>query len=240
MEENEKKEKNVAKPKKQFRGIHFKKLADLKKSIFGEEFSLLSIRGKLILGFVLPIFFMALIAYVSYEKAREGMGEKFAASTEQTLQLAQANIDNSCEFVKSAATSFIMDKDIKSLYLGIYKDRPAEETAKISKIRLDLVEVQSSNTFVQNIHLVPMKEYRLISTGIATAVQGCLDEYQNDVDVNANWIDKHPYLDGQIGLKESDYLMAYQVMSVNNRAMIVIDVSTEKIRKLLEILDLEL
>ena len=238
MEEKEKKEKKVLKSKKQSRGISFKKLADLKNTVFGEEFSLLSIRGKLILGFVLPIFFMALIAYVSYEKAREGMGEKFAASTEQTLMLAQANIDNSCEFVKSAATSFVMDKDIKSLYLGIYKDQPAEEVGQISKIRLDIVEVQSSNSFVQNIHLVPMKEYRLISTGISTAVQGCLEEYQKDVDMGENWIDKHPYLDGHIGLKESEYLMAYQVMSLNNRAIIVIDVSTEKVRKLLDILDL--
>ncbi|MBE5863848.1 MAG: methyl-accepting chemotaxis protein [Lachnospiraceae bacterium] len=238
MGEAKKKEKSLEKPKRKPRGIDFKKLSDLKKKIFGEEFSLLSIRGKLILGFVLPIFFMALIAYVSYEKAREGMGEKFAASTEQTLLLAQANLDNNCEFVKSAATSFVMDKDIKSLYLGIYKDQPAEEAGQIAKIRLDVVEVQSSNSIIQNIHLVPMKEYRLISTGISTAVQGCLEEYRKDVDEMATWIDRHPYLDGHIGLKESEYLMAYQVMSLNNRAMIVIDLSTEKVRKLLDILDL--
>ena len=206
------------------------------------DLSFLGIRAKLIIGFVVPIFCMILIAIISHEKAREGMREKFAASTVQAVQLARANIESNCEFIKTSATGFVLDKDIKAVYLGTYKDQPHEETQILAQLRLDLVELQVGNHAVKDIHIIPSKEYRLLSTAISTVANGFKEEYLEDVQKATgtfdNWIDDHLLLDEKLGVKTSDYVMAYQVMSLNNRSVVIVDLSTEKVKEMLDLLDL--
>ncbi|MCR4597742.1 MAG: hypothetical protein K5678_01765, partial [Acetatifactor sp.] len=206
------------------------------------DLSFLGIRAKLTIGFAVPIFCMILIAIISHEKAREGMSEKFAASTVEAVQLLRANIESNCEFIKTSATSFVMDKDIKALYLGTYKDQPYEESQLLAELRLDIVELQVGNHAIKNLHIIPSQEYRLLSTALAKAAYGFKDEYLEDVKKSTgsfdNWIDDHLLLDEKLGVKTADYIMAYQVMSSNNRSVVIVDLSTEKVKEMLDLLDL--
>lgn len=207
-----------------------------------EALSLLTIRSKLILGFLLPVLFMILIGVVSYYKAREGMGEKFADSTVQTIQMVKMNLDSSCDFVKAAGLSLVMDDELKKVFLGLYGSDPSEESKKLSEFRKELLGNQASNSFISNMHIIPKEDYRIVSTGTTIIIKGGLEEYRKDVMAVTgtfdNWVDWHRALDQKIGMKSSDYIMAYQVMTNNDLSAVVVDISSDAILELLNVLDL--
>ena len=58
-----------------------------------------SIRNKIILCFFVPIVFMVVIGVSAYQKSAEGLNDKFAASTIQTIKMASEYVDMACSFI---------------------------------------------------------------------------------------------------------------------------------------------
>lgn len=204
--------------------------------------SFFSIRNKLILGFSVPVLFMIIIGVVAYNKAQEGMGDKFAESTVQTIQMVQENVDSNCEFIRSVSTTLMLDGELKDVLTGRYKSNAVEESNMLTDFRTELSGYQSGNKFIKNMHIVPTDAYRILSTATTQIKAGIRDAYRSDVmgkngSFN-NWIDRHTVLDETLGMKETDYIMAYQVMSDSNLSVIVADISPDAILELLNILDL--
>lgn len=204
--------------------------------------SFFTIRNKLVLGFLVPVLFMIIIGVVAYNKARDGMGDKFAESTVQTIQMVQENVDSNCEFIRSVSTTLMLDGELKEVLTGRYKSNAVEESNLLTDFRKQLGGYQSGNKFIKNMHIVPTDAYRIISTATTQIKAGIRDAYRSDVMSQtgsfSNWIDCHSLLDETLGMKETDYIMAYQVMSDSNLAAIVTDISPDAILELLNILDL--
>lgn len=219
-------------------------LTEKLKEIWGESTSssVFSIRNKLIVGFLVPVLFMIIIGIVAYEKAEDGMGDKFAESTKQTLRMVIENVDGSSEFVKAICNTYMLDGDLKAIFSGRFSSNPAEEATKLTGYRSDLVGYQSANHFISNLHIVPKSNFKILTTATTEVVYGILDEYRSDVMAQSgsftNWVDHHSALDKEIGLNESEYIMAYQIMTTSNFSCVVADISPEAIRDLLNILDL--
>lgn len=204
--------------------------------------SFFSIRNKLVLGFLVPVLFMIIIGVVAYDKARDGMGDKFAESTVQTIQMVQENVDSNCEFIRSVSTTLMLDGELKNVLSGRYKSNAVEESNLLTDFRTQLNGYQSGNKFIKNMHIVPTDAYRILSTATTQIKAGIRDAYRSDVMSQSgsftNWIDRHTVLDETLGMNETDYIMAYQVMSDSNLAAIVADISPDAILELLNILDL--
>ena len=87
-----------------FKNIKIPKLPD---DLFSQEekvkskFMLFSIRNKIVVCFLVPIIFMIIIGVAAYQKASDGMKEKFEASTMETVKMATQYIDMSCDFIKT-------------------------------------------------------------------------------------------------------------------------------------------
>ena len=62
---------------------------------------LFSIRNKIIVCFLVPILFMVVVGVSAYQKAAEGMSEKFTDSTTQTINMAMEYVDMSCSIIES-------------------------------------------------------------------------------------------------------------------------------------------
>ncbi len=204
--------------------------------------SFFSIRNKLVLGFLVPVIFMIIIGVVAYNKARDGMGDKFAESTVQTIQMVQENVDSNCEFIRSVSTTLMLDGELKNVLSGRYKSNAVEESNLLTDFRTQLNGYQSGNKFIKNMHIVPTDSYRILSTATTQIKAGIRDAYRSDVMSQSgnfkNWIDYHAVLDETLGIQETDYIMAYQVMSDSNLSVIVADISPDAILELLNILDL--
>nr|WP_318683708.1 methyl-accepting chemotaxis protein [uncultured Acetatifactor sp.] len=209
-------------------------------------FLLFSIKNKIAVCFLVPILFMIVIGISAYQKAAQGMSANFQDSTVQTIAMAIEYIDMSCTFIESEGMKYAFDTDLNEYFLGVYENDPIGRLSVTTRIRTDIMSSQTINPFISDIHIVTKSGIAMLSTRSSVLTNetsdGILEEYQESVSTGAHtieeWIDSHPLLDETFGLTESDYIMAFELMSRYNNACIVIDIKPSAIEDFISGLDL--
>ena len=200
-------------------------------------FLLFSIKNKIAVCFLVPILFMIVIGISAYQRAAQGMSANFQDSTVQTIAMAIEYIDMSCTFIESEGMKYAFDTDLNEYFLGVYENDPIGRLSVTTRIRTDITSSQTINPFISDIHIVTKSGIAMLSTRSSVLTNktsdGILEEYQESVSTGAHtieeWIDSHPLLDETFGLTESDYIMAFELMSRYNNACIVIDIKPSAI-----------
>lgn len=212
------------------------------------KFMIFSIRNKMIFGFLVPIIFMVIIGVSAYQKAAEGMSEKFTDSTTQTIQMATEYVDMSCTFIKAEGAKYAFDGNLGKYSLGLFDD--AEQVDIVTNTKASLLTSQGANPFINNIHIVTRKGTTMMTTAIAgtginktkVSTDGVLDEYKAEVAGDSKrlkaWIDGHDTLDSALALNRDDYILVYEIMSKSNDYCVVVDIKSEAVREFLQGLDL--
>lgn len=210
------------------------KLKQKNRLIFG-------IRNKITICFIIPVIFMIIIGIISYEKAEAGLSQKYQDSTLQTIKMAREYMDTSCEFIESEAMRLAFDTGVNKYLLGNMEDASAEKVNAVNSIMDDMWSTKSSNSFIQNIHIVTKENVTMFSTGMSDSKKGILSEYTENVKtasgVIPKWIDEHSVLDDSLGLKKQEYILAYEVIPDGNMGCIVIDIKRKTIQDFLDGLD---
>ena len=209
-------------------------------------FLLFSIRNKIVVCFLVPIVFMAVIGFSAYQRAAEGMSGNFEDSTVQTMAMATEYIDMSCTFIESEGMKYAFNSDLSKYFLGMYEDSPVDKLNVTTSVRSDIMSSQTTNPFISNIHIITKSGISMISTkassSIGGSMNGILEEYQESVSTGKRtiekWIDSHPLLDSNFGLTEADYIMAFEMMSQSNNACIVVDIKPSAIEAFISGLNL--
>ena len=238
------------------------KLPKLPDDMFSQEekvkskFMLFSIRNKIVVCFLVPVIFMIIIGVAAYQKASDGMTEKFEASTMETVKMATQYIDMSCDFIKTEGTKYAFTSDLSKYSLGLLESDPVQKSVLINNLQKELLNSQVLNPFISNIHIVTSDGVRLITTDTTSNNNGCYEAYQETVakgkNLILNWIDRHAYLDAYLdasSTKEIDvaayenadnmeYIMAYQIALQSNKGCVIMDISKAAIREFLMELDL--
>lgn len=210
----------------------------------GKSSKLLSIRNKIVVCFLVPIVFMAIIGVSAYQKSAEGLSEKFTDSTLQTMRMATENLNMSCDFIRSEGLKYAYDDDLRKYFLGMFEDNPVDKLNFLTSTKSNLLSVQTSNPFISHMHIIPKKGVNLLSTKLSSGVDGFLDEYKEDVASGEGrrsipqWIDSHPVLDEKVTETEKDYIMAFEMMSQSNNACVVIDIKPSAITDFMEEIDI--
>ena len=202
-----------------------------------------SIRNKIILCFLIPIVFMIIVGVVAYNKASDGMQEKFMESTGQTIYMAMEKIDLNNSFIAQQAYSYAYDKELGSYFLGLSE---ASETADVlKKTRTSLMTIQKSNPSIANITIDTSSDLQLLTTvpqGSGKLTYGNFDEYveasPKDGKKLKAWVDSHEVLDSHLGIKADEYILAYQTYSEKKTAVIVADILTSYIEDSLKEINL--
>ena len=204
-------------------------------------FMLFGIQNKIVLCFLIPMIFMIVIGLSAYQKAAGGMSQKFQESTIQTIDMVNEYIDMSCAFVESEGMKFAFDANVGKYLNGSVENDPVEKMNVLNAIQDDLLSAQTTNSFIDNIHIVTKENVSMLTTGTSTSIKGNLSEYQELMSAGARgvvkWVDDHQMLEDYLALKTTDYILAYQTMTKSNNGCIVIDVKESTIREFLADLD---
>ncbi len=200
--------------------------------------NLLGIGTKIVICFLIPIVSMILVGIIAYQKAAEGMSDKFKESTIQTIEMATAYIDMTTSYVESEALTYAYDKDLVKYYNGF-----AADTVAIDNARLNMIAYQTLNEFVRDMHIITKKGIRLATTKDSGLFDGMFQEYHDDVVALSpngtfdGWIDSHPALDKHLSMGEDRYIMSFQVMPISKDAAVVADISAEAVQTFIADLD---
>lgn len=217
--------------------IRQKKDSNLWLGIFG-------LRSKIYVCFLIPMAFMIVIGVVAYQYAADGLSEKYIESTQQTANMATDYLDVNCDSIKAVALQYAFDGDLEKYFLGMPGQSAVEKSNFVSDVKVKLMASQTTNSFISNVHLIPMAGNGCITTAISDKPDGYYRDYLAEVQGLSpdsynlvKWVSKHELIDEKFGLKDADYFVSYATQSSQKMAYIVVDVDAEAVRELLSGMD---
>lgn len=206
---------------------------------------LFSIRAKIFLCFLVPILFLILVGVFSYKKAAAGMYDTFRDSNEQTINMANQYLDVSNSFIEAEALKYAFQSDLGKYMIGLYETDAVQRKTVINSVGSSIRASPAGNDFISNIHIVTEEDVQMLSTKAGGTVMGIYKDYKNEMLGYSDngkkipeWVDYHNTLDDTLGLKQSDYIMAYQTTPQSGKGFIVIDVKASAIQQFLDSLDM--
>lgn len=206
---------------------------------------LFSIRAKIFLCFLVPILFLILVGVFSYKKAAAGMYDTFRDSNEQTINMANQYLDVSNSFIEAEALKYAFQSDLGKYMIGLYETDAVQRKTVINSVGSSIRASQAGNDFISNIHIVTIEDIQMLSTRAGGTVMGIYKEYKDEMLGYSDngkklpeWVDYHKTLDETLGLKQSDYIMAYQTTPQSGKGFIVIDIKASAIQEFLDSLDM--
>ena len=215
------------------------------KSMENKKGVLFSIRAKIFLCFLVPILFLILVGVFSYKKAAAGMYDTFRDSNEQTINMANQYLDVSNSFIEAEALKYAFQSDLGKYMIGLYETDAVQRKTVINSVGSSIRASQAGNDFISNIHIVTEEDVQMLSTKAGGTVMGIYKDYKNEMLGYSDngkkipeWVDYHNTLDDTLGLKQSDYIMAYQTTPQSGKGFIVIDVKASAIQQFLDSLDM--
>ena len=196
-----------------------------------------SIQNKIVLCFIVPIFCMIVVGIIAYQKASEGMSRQFLESAEQTISMANTYLDAINNYVEGEAKKYADSTDLNSYFSGAFEgpDNTTTKLKLLNSTKDDLFSAQSGNHFINNLYVIPQSGLKLVSTVSSMTTQGFFEECREEAESRSrNWVDRHAVVDGYMGVTDADYILSYQIMSKNEKGMIIIDIKPEAIQEFLQ------
>ncbi len=238
VKETKVKEPKVKLPKRKDKPEKEEKMKDTK-------FMPFSIRNKIVLCFLIPIAFMVIVGFSAYQKAADGMSEKFKETSIQTLQKTAEYVDLGCAFAEAEALKYATDTELINLMVGVYDSDEAQYRTAWSNSRNNIMSTQGGNSFISQIHIIPSSKRDILSTNVRGSSKGYLDEYLEYQGVTKKdvkkWADDHFSYDEYINTLKTltiDYILSTQTMCTKGNFLVVIDVDKREIEKFIQGLDL--
>ena len=206
------------------------------------NFMLFSIRNKIFICFIVPIAFMIIVGMSAYEKAAEGMTEKYKVTSVQTVKMTKEYLDMTNSFIQSEGMKYASSDDVGNYSRGKYAHSSKAKHVELSKsIYNDIMATQMTNPFIQDIHIITPQGIDMLSTR-SVGMDGIYDEYieemQEDGGKYKSWVGVHNTLDACLNQNDENYILSYQLQHYSGNAMVVVDVKAEPIREILNEVDL--
>lgn len=199
---------------------------------------LFSIRNKIMVCFLVPILFMIVIGVTAYQRAAEGMSEKYSESTQQTVNMAVEYVDMSCNFIEAEALKYAFDSDLSKYFVGLYEGDSLGKMNLMNSVKSNIAASQTSNDFISDIHIVTKSGIYMLSTAGSSNFDGIFEQYKETVASGKRgiekWIDDHSLLDETLGMRQKKYIMSYETLSQSSNACVVIDIKASAIEDFLK------
>lgn len=209
----------------------------------------ISIKGKLLIGFAVPLVCSVIVGMVAYSLAASGMSKNYEDSMSKAMTMAMDYLDFGFESAVSQSEQLYYNTDLMKLATGaIYNDWTRNEIA--DDTRLDLSIKKRGNEFVENMYIIPGKNLSVISADEAdVVVPGFYEELENAKEadclesLSGDWIGTHEHIDSVLkefhpGYSPNNYACSYIRPMTTKRACIVVDYSSNAIARVLQDLNL--
>jgi methyl-accepting chemotaxis protein len=186
-------------------------------------FNFNSIRGRLVIGFMVPVLLMISLGLLSYSMASSAIVSSFEMSAGSTIKKTAEYYDLLFANVKSAADNLAGDSTLQQYYSGSYSNDLVADGEAYSEVKKKVSSVTASNSQIKAIFMFGKGGNDIYS--VSTSMTG--NEYDSikDTDeaktVDANrtaWFTSHEYLDKR---GASDYGVCYarQIIGTSSRGV---------------------
>lgn len=207
----------------------------------------ITIRSQLIAGFAIPIIFLMIVGVVSYQKASTGLISNYEQSTTNALEMTRNSLDSSLQIINQQVMELGQDSTVRAYSLGAYIGKSAEQSTSKNTIKTSLSVKETASNIINNIHIIPVADETVITSRTLSVSE--TDSFMNELKESEDsvlfenafvrWGEKHPFIDSKLEIEADEYALfcSQTFKSGGNQALIVIDISAQGIKELLQQLD---
>lgn len=214
----------------------------------------LNLKVQLLVGFLVPIFFVIMVGVISSQRAEAGMVSNFEESARTAIETQMQYLDFGMSMVSAEAMQMRLDTELQSLVNGLFAKDLSKASSIYRKNSSNIKVRQRSNELINSIYIIPKSGSKVMST-LESSEQSsdgyydtwaATEEGQNIIYERniadwlgkpVSWVGSHPGLDELTGYNPEDYVISYMSAFPNRAAVFVVDISREAVRKSLSKVD---
>ncbi len=205
-----------------------------------------SIRGKMILGFLVPVVLIIVLGVISYEISSSGFRSNYEDSATSTIRTVAEYFDLGFHTISSKSLQLDSTDSITNYYSGDYKGDEVNEVLAQTECYNEVYSAAVLDQMVSGVYIIGnygenVNSYRkedLMPNSYADFLES--SEYQALVDSRNPeiWLGYHPFIDEKIGDIQSEYGISVirNLMDSGNKkaGFIIYDISVDFIQEMLD------
>lgn len=201
------------------------------------------IRFKLTAAFMIPVAFIVILGYASFQKASVGIVKNYEESVNQTMEMMNQYLKLVFDTVQSNYQDYVNDDTLKQFYRGLYVNDTTKNYTVPKQYTTQAHEVVLSDNLVSDFHILSDKQ-QCIGTGRFSG-DTIFSDYMATPQGKMVEADQYGYFmfgnqstaDGNIGTDSSRYGVRMARYLNNADAVILVDISKDCVETTLSSLD---
>lgn len=199
-----------------------------------------TIRFKLILSFLIPIAFILLLGFVSFQQAAGGIRSSYETSTRQTINMTGRYLQLGIQNMEGISSQYVSDSKYQKFIIGYYQDDKVKNTEIYNTIRSELLKKAKTDDFCSEIYIVTDKAKSITSseTEIGSIGAGFYEtELGKQLNKNRSkivWIGENQYLKDNLSKEAGSYSLRLIRNFPNSEAFLVMDMDNQIVLDLLK------
>ncbi len=191
-----------------------------------------SIKRLLIAGFSIPVICVIIVGVFSYQRASEEIVAVCEESMKNTMKMTLQYLDYVFAGVQSECVQLLVDDNTVNYIKGSSFDT-LEKNKQLSAVKTNVLAKEKANKFISGIHLIPSGKLQTVTS--ASVIQnGFFEELEEDIAEKSSWTGKHTLIDEKLNIAEDDYALSYMQKSMENNAVVVVDIGKAELMQLLK------
>ncbi len=212
-----------------------------------------SIKGKLIISFLIPVLCIIALGLISYSKASKKIISNYEGSTAASINTAAQYYGLIMKNVEDISLQLQNDAIMKQYFTGYYKKKAGQENEILLILRSNIVFMATANSIVENIVVITNYGKEIASNG--SFIQDVKEELPYTVYKETEeaklvsnskkkllWSGYHEFFDQELGLKKDKYgitlVREYYNTGSSPIGYIMIDVKKNILQDVIDDLDL--
>lgn len=211
-----------------------------------------SLKTKLIIGFLIPVFCIIVLGLLSYKKASEKIIKNFESATIATINTTGEYYNLILKNIEDKSLQLLNDTILKRYYSGYYSSDTVQENEMLKTLRSNIAALATSDRMIKNIAIFTNYGKEIMSKG-AFLTEGGLTPYETyiaseeskvilEAKNNPVWVGYHSFLDNSLSVRSDDYgfslIRQYYSSNVQPMGFIVMDVKKDIILEVIKELNL--
>lgn len=203
----------------------------------------ISLKAQLVTGFLIPILLLMFVGQYAYVKASGGLEENYKDSARVSVEMAAKVLNQGLETVESDSIQLFANDTLVTYAKNSFGTDMIKK-GENSQSAVDLISAKAvANQYISGIHLLTPEDSETLSTYGNGARLYTAAEWEESIGrlerETGKWISRHDELDGYLNqLDEKKYISSLVRKLDGMDAYVVLDVEPQKIRQVLEELDL--
>ncbi len=203
-----------------------------------------TIRVKLIAAFLVPIAFIILLGFVSFQKAAVGIRSGYENSTKQAINMTSKYLLLGVNSIEDISTQYLNDNIMQKYFLGLFNNDVMDKNNNFKMIKNQIIAKQATDDFISQISILSdtvQSATTISSTGSNTCAGYFETENGRSITKSSKikWFGNDSYLDEKLKTKPEKYAMRMVRFYVGSDSLIVIDLDNKTVKGILNDINLD-